>query len=150
MKDAFEYFQISQKSRYALRALLQMALMDRREPVPVGKLANAQNIPSRFLEVILNELRQGGFVLSIRGKNGGYILAKHPREISVGELFRFLETPMQQKEIGGSSLQNPCSERCLFEQINASISRILDSTSLENLAEQEQKWMSSLAANYVI
>lgn len=150
MKKTFEYFQISQKSRYALRALLQMALLDRRQPTAVSKLSESQRIPTRFLEVILNELRQGGFVLSIRGKHGGYVLAKPPREISVGQIIRFLESVNKQKDAGGNPAQGPYSEACLIEEINKSISHILDSTSLETMAEQEQKWMSSFVANYVI
>ncbi|HOK66953.1 MAG TPA: Rrf2 family transcriptional regulator [Anaerohalosphaeraceae bacterium] len=149
MTQTFEYFQISQKSRYALRALLHLALLDKHQPAAVSKLAQSQQIPTRFLEVILNELRQGGFVLAIRGKHGGYLLAKHPREISLGQIIRFLESSNRQMlpaYIDGA----PSSEKLLFEKINTSISLILDSTSLEDLAAEEQKRMSSYIANYVI
>lgn len=150
MKNMFEYFQVSQKSRYALRALLQMALLDKRQPAPVSKLAESQQIPTRFLEVILNELRQGGFVLSVRGKYGGYLLAKDPGKILVGEIIRFLESSNRPTEPASPAAEGPYSERQLMEQINTSISRLLDSTTLEDMAAAEQKWMSSYLANYVI
>ncbi|MEJ5260873.1 MAG: Rrf2 family transcriptional regulator [Anaerohalosphaeraceae bacterium] len=146
----YGYFQISQKSRYALRALLQLAMLDKRQPASVSRLAQAQQIPSRFLEVILNELRQGGFVLAVRGKQGGYILAKNPRDISAGEIIRFLESSGKQTESNGLPAEGPSSERQLLERINASISRILDSASLEDLAHEEQKRMCSYVANYMI
>ncbi|HOQ05261.1 MAG TPA: Rrf2 family transcriptional regulator [Anaerohalosphaeraceae bacterium] len=148
--NPFEYFQISQKCRYALRALLQLALLDKRQPAAVSKLAQAQQIPSRFLEVILNELRQGGFVLSIRGKHGGYILAKSPREISIGQIIRFLESSNKQMAPAHPEIEGPSSEKQLIEQINCSISQVLDSTSLEDLAHEEQKRMCSYVANYII
>lgn len=150
MNETFDYFQISQKSRYALRALLQMALLGTRQPVAGSKLAASQKIPSRFLEVILNELRQGGFVRSIRGKHGGYILAKSPHQITVGQIIRFLESASRKTPAGSVVTEGLHSENWLMEQINSSISQVLDSATLEDMAAEEQKRMSSYIVNYVI
>ncbi len=84
--------QISNKCYYALRALFELARCHCvQRPVKIGSIATAQSIPKRFLEVILNELRQGGFVESHRGVNGGYVLAREPEAISVGEIICFVD-----------------------------------------------------------
>jgi Rrf2 family transcriptional regulator, cysteine metabolism repressor len=84
--------QISSKCYYALRALFELASQYRHSrPVKVFEIAASQRIPRRFLEVILSELRQGGFVESRRGAEGGYILARSPETISVGEVVRFVD-----------------------------------------------------------
>ncbi|MBW7997747.1 MAG: Rrf2 family transcriptional regulator [Candidatus Glassbacteria bacterium] len=84
--------QISNKCCYALRALFELSrrYSDQR-PIKIATVASAQSIPKRFLEVILNELRQGGFVESRRGVDGGYLLAREPEDISVGEIIRFVD-----------------------------------------------------------
>ena len=84
--------QISNKCFYALRALFELARLHRdQRPVKIANIAAAQSIPKRFLEVILNELRQGGFVESRRGVDGGYFLARDPDAISVGEIVCFVD-----------------------------------------------------------
>ena len=84
--------QISNKCYYALRAVFELARRYRdQRPIKIANIASAQSIPKRFLEVILNELRQGGFVESRRGVDGGYLLARDPHEISVGEIIRFVD-----------------------------------------------------------
>jgi Rrf2 family cysteine metabolism transcriptional repressor len=149
------YYQISQKSRYALRALLELALLGNREPVGVKKLAEAQEIPTRFLEVILSELRQGGFVVSIRGKNGGFMLARKPGEITTGEVIQFVESINHVSgQAGGGAAsrikRGDFSESWLFDKINAAISGILDTVTLEDMVQQEMKKQDAYASNYVI
>lgn len=83
---------ISSKCYYALRALFELAWQHRElRPVKISVIAARQHIPRRFLEVILSELRQGGFVESRRGVEGGYMLARSPSEICVGEIVRFVD-----------------------------------------------------------
>ncbi len=81
--------QISQKTHYALRALVDLASRYGRGPQPLGEIAERQEIPTRFLEVIFSQLRQGGFVESRRGSRGGYQLAKTPEALTVGEVVSF-------------------------------------------------------------
>ena len=150
----YEYYKISQKSRYALRALLQLALQNSQEPVGVRKLADTQDIPTRFLEVILSQLRQGGFVLSVRGKHGGYVLAKKPGQIPVGQIIRFVES-IRQNDSGKPPRPQRIkagdfSEKWLFTKTNASISDIMDKISLEDMVRQEQKCEAAYIGNYVI
>jgi Rrf2 family cysteine metabolism transcriptional repressor len=82
--------QISQKCQYALRAVFELAVRTKEGPIKVGVIAEAQAIPTRFLEVILNQLKRGGFVESRRGNAGGYALAKSPAELTMGDIIRFV------------------------------------------------------------
>lgn len=154
MKQSFNYYQISQKSRYALRALLELALLGSGEPVGVKKLADAQDIPSRFLEVILSELRQGGFVLSVRGKHGGYLLSRRPDQIFIGQIIRFSESIQNEPPSHGNLPQRikagDFSERWLFNQIDTAISQILDQSTLEDMIQKEQEYKAAYVENYVI
>ena len=75
---------ISKKCQYALRAVFELAVRNTGQPVKIQQIAGAQNIPPRFLEVILNQLRHAGFVESRRGNEGGYMLAPGAEELTVG------------------------------------------------------------------
>lgn len=82
---------LSLKCQYAVRALFELAIRDGQGLVRLREIADVQHIPRRFLENILNELRQGGFVQSKRGKEGGFKLNRPPEAISVGDVVRFVE-----------------------------------------------------------
>jgi Rrf2 family protein len=83
-----------QKSQYALRALFELSKLYNTGPIKISHIAEAQAIPLRFLEIILNQLKQAGFVGSVRGKEGGYYLARTPDTLSIGEVIRFIQGPM--------------------------------------------------------
>jgi Rrf2 family transcriptional regulator, cysteine metabolism repressor len=82
---------ISVKSEYALLAVFDLSLQPPGDPVKIADVARRQKIPQKFLELILAGLKQGGFVESRRGAEGGYRLAKPANEITVGEVLRFVE-----------------------------------------------------------
>src|SRR6185503_511214 len=84
---------ISVKGEYALQAIFDLASQEGGEPVKIANIAKRQNIPQKFLELILAGLKQGGFVESRRGAEGGYLLARAPETITVGEVLRFVEGP---------------------------------------------------------
>src|SRR5215831_20608960 len=88
---------ISVKGEYALQAIFDLALNATRDPVRIADIASRQNIPQKFLELILASLKQGGFVESRRGAEGGYLLARPADSIAVGEVLRFVEGPQQGK-----------------------------------------------------
>ena len=85
---------ISKKCQYALSAVFELALRDTDQPVKIHDIAGAQNIPPRFLEVILNQLRHAGFVDSRRGSEGGYMLARAAEDLTVGEVIEYLQGPI--------------------------------------------------------
>lgn len=82
---------ITQKCQYALRAIYELARRQQEGPCKIGAVAEAQNIPVRFLENILSSLKSAGVVDSARGKDGGYFLAKPANAITVGEVIRFIQ-----------------------------------------------------------
>ncbi|MFJ6760811.1 MULTISPECIES: RrF2 family transcriptional regulator [unclassified Streptomyces] len=85
---------ISARADYAVRAALQLAASQDDGPVKAEAIADAQDIPHKFLEGILNDMRRGGLVLSQRGGNGGYRLAKPARSISIADVIRVVDGPL--------------------------------------------------------
>ena len=82
---------ISVKGDYALRAIFDLALQRPGHPIKIADVARRQKIPQKFLELILSGLKQGGFVESRRGAEGGYLLARAPELVTIGEVFRYME-----------------------------------------------------------
>src|SRR5690349_23720054 len=88
---------ISVKGEYALHAIFDLAVQRRGEPIKIADIAKRQNIPQKFLELILAGLKQGGFVESRRGAEGGYLLARSSDEITVGQVLRYVESKKSSK-----------------------------------------------------
>jgi Rrf2 family protein len=99
---------LSQRTRYTIRALLHLADRFGQGPVQLSEIAESQNIPSKFLTVMLSTMRRAGLVETMRGREGGYWLAKPPAEISYGEIVRLTR---------GSLGLLPCASRLAYEQI---------------------------------
>lgn len=93
---------LSQRTRYALRALQHLADRYGQGPVQLPEIAEAQNIPSKFLTVILSEMKRAGLVETLRGKEGGYWLARSPDAITYGDIVRLTR---------GSLALVPCASR---------------------------------------
>ena len=85
---------ISQKAKYALRAMFALAESRTDEPVRISDIATSQAIPKKFLEQILLELRNAGLIASRRGKAGGYQLLRAPEDITFGEVLRTVDGPL--------------------------------------------------------
>src|SRR5579871_4671447 len=88
---------VSVKGEYALLAIFDLSSHPPGEPVRIADIAKRQKIPQKFLELILASLKQGGFVESRRGAEGGYLLARSADTIKVGELLRFVEGARDEK-----------------------------------------------------
>jgi Rrf2 family protein len=132
---------ISSKGHYALQALFDLALQSPDELVKIASIAKRQEIPQKFLELILSSLKQGGFVDSRRGAGGGYHLARLPESITVGEVLRFVEgSPLKQK---GHQRETPFSE--LWRDVDQSVAGIVDSVSfaaiVRNWAEKQKTYV---------
>ena len=107
---------LSQKCQYAVRAVLELAKQYGQGPVPISQIAASQAIPQRFLENILNELKPTGLIESRRGIQGGYLLARDPATVSVGEVIRMIEGPLDPVKCIGDKNDPSCSRRngCAF------------------------------------
>jgi Rrf2 family protein len=97
---------LSQKTRYAIRAMQHLADKHGQGPIPLTDIAETQNIPAKFLTVILSELSRVGIVASQRGKDGGYWLGVPPIDITYGDLIRVMR---------GSLALVPCASRFAHE-----------------------------------
>ena len=129
----------SQKCQYALRAVLELAKHMDGGPTRVADIAEAQAIPPRFLENILNELKQGGFVQSVRGRAGGYLLARQPDEITVGEIIRFIQGPivvvhcMFSDNMVDCPLAGNCPYLPMWERAEAALEGVYDTITFADL-----------------
>ena len=131
--------EISAKTEYAVRAMLQLAEAadsdDR--PIPAEALAQAQALPRKFLENILADLRRAGLVRSAQGARGGYRLTSPPSEIPVGAIIRAVDGPLA--EVRGRRPQDTTYDGVakplpvLWVATRASLRQVLDATSLEDL-----------------
>lgn len=134
---------ISVKGEYALQAIFDLASQRPGEPVRIADIARRQKIPQKFLELILAGLKQGGFVESRRGAEGGYLLARPPDSIIVGEVLRFVEGPQQNKKNPRRKQDTPFTD--MWQQVDQSVSDILDHTSfadlLRNWADKQNKFV---------
>lgn len=122
---------ISVKGEYALRALFDLASQNSGEPVKIGDIARRQKIPQKFLELILAGLKQGGFVESRRGAEGGYLLARPADSITVGQVVRFMESRRAPKNNVRKGEENPFA--VLWRDVDQAVSRVLDNSTFGDL-----------------
>ncbi len=134
---------LSQKCQYALRAVFEIAKRSGEGPIKIEAIAKAQAIPPRFLAVILNQLKQGGFVQSRRGSDGGYFMGHSPSTISVGEIIRFVEGPIGPVECitdGATSdcpLYGACAFMSLWQEVQTAMTNVYDKTTIKDLLDRE-------------
>jgi Rrf2 family protein len=147
---------VTQKCQYALRALFELAKREGRGVVRAADIAANQAIPKRFLEVILHQLRQGGFVDSQRGKEGGFFLSRPAESITVGELIRFIDGPINPVDCQLDRPQFDCSLKgnCVFiglwEEARQALERVYDTKTLKDLVEREQAMLGADGLSYCI
>jgi Rrf2 family protein len=134
---------LTQRSRYALRALIFIARSGSIAPVPISVIAADQKLPRKFLEIILLDLKNGGLVESFRGKMGGYRLAKPASAISFGEIIRLIEGPLALVPCVSVSAYQRCADcfeesTCVIRKtmltVRDNTAAILDNTSLADLS----------------
>lgn len=146
---------ISNKCHYALRAMLELALREGRGPVTIGEIASAQQIPVRFLEAILRQLKQAGLADSVRGKEGGYFLARKAASITVGEVLRLFEGPFLSTAASvAPHAIRPVDPLDVFADVwrdaEQSLNAVFDHHTFGDLADREQQRSHARAANYSI
>ncbi len=131
---------LSTVTRYGLRALSDLCAQADESPVAVGDIARRQGIPLSYLEQLFARLRRGHLVKSVRGAQGGYVLARPAREITIAEIIRALGEPIAfgdcQTEAGCSNTQQ-CATFELWQRLKDSVDGILETTTLEDIARKE-------------
>ena len=134
---------ISKKTIYGLQAAIILAKRHDTEPVLITDLAQEGRIPKKFLEAILLELKKSGILNSKKGKGGGYVLAKAPQDISVGDIIRTLEGSFI--EIFFDSDNKETNEiKLVMKEVRDAMSNILDKTSLADVIERSSSGQNVL------
>ncbi len=140
-------FNISVKGEYALLAILDLAMQKPGEPVKIASIARRQKIPQKFLELILSGLKQGGFVESRRGAEGGYLLARPAEAITVGEVLRYMEGGRSRKP-APKQASSPFS--ALWSEVEDSVTGILDRNSFAEIARAWHERQGKYVPNWDI
>lgn len=133
---------LTRKSKYGLKALLALAEDADSGPVLISDLADRQQLPRKFLEAILLELKRHGLLHSRKGKGGGYFLGRKPAEITVGQVIRILEGPLALTPCVSQTAYRKCDEcvdeqacgvRLAMKEVRDATAQILDNTTLADL-----------------
>ena len=135
---------ISQKCQYALRATFELSKNFGKGPIKIAAIAENQTIPIKFLETILSELKNGGFLMSKRGPAGGYILTTSPEELTAGDIIKFIDGPLTPvKCIAGNypgrcPQYGKCSFLSMWQESQKSLADVFKSYTLAQLVESDK------------
>lgn len=137
---------LSTKGKYGLRAFIDLAVCGESQPVPLASVAQRQGISISYLEQLMAKLKKAGLVKSVRGVNGGYIIAMPAEQISVGDVLRALEGDLVPVECAGidesgethCSGSSQCVSKIVWKRINDSINETVDSINIGELVRESK------------
>jgi Rrf2 family protein len=136
---------LTNKGKYGLKALTHLAGLEPGQTAQSAEIALANNIPKKFLDAILGELRVAGIVSTKKGKGGGYRLSRPPAQISIGAAVRALDGPLAPIACASRRSYRPCTDchdvrsctvRLMMLEVRDMSARILDNTSLEDMCRK--------------
>ncbi|MDL2059195.1 Rrf2 family transcriptional regulator [Mesosutterella sp. AGMB02718] len=117
---------LTTKGRFAVTALVDMAMYGGKKPVSLNEIAERESISVAYLEQLFGKLRRAGLVVSIRGPGGGYLLARSPDEISAGDIVDVVEDNLDATQCGGTSDCHHSGIECLTHELWASLNQTLE------------------------
>ncbi len=135
---------LSTKGEYASRAMLELSLHYEKQPLHIRDISRAQDIPQRFLEQILLQLKRAGCLRSRKGPAGGYFLARPPAEINVAEVIRVMDGPLAPIDCVSVTAyevcprERSCSLKGLWKEVRDVVAEILEKTTFADLVERTQ------------
>lgn len=147
---------ISYKGDYSLKVILDLSMHYPHSLVSIQELSTRQDIPKKFLEQILLDLKKGGFLMSKKGPKGGYALAKSPESIILGDVIRFIEGSVYPVSCIDPVHPTECRDKpnCLFStiwiEVGDAISSIIDNISFKELKDRREAQDKSLFPDYQI
>ena len=145
---------VSKKCQYALKALFELAWRGNGEPVKTHSIAHAQRMSVRFTEIILNELKHGGFVDSKRGSEGGYTLARDARDMRVGEVIEYVDGPISfvagPMGNGDQALVGSEAFSQFWREVNDAVAGVCGNRTFADLVELEKARRDRSVPNYCI
>ena len=141
---------VSVKSEYALRAVFDLACRETPDPVKIARIAERQKIPQKFLGAILSQLKQGGFLASRRGADGGYFLARPADSITVGDVLRHIDGPIAsaRRQKGEGPPDSPFPE--FWERVERAVSSVIDRTTFADLVTRWKEKRARKVVNWSI
>jgi len=131
---------LTTKGRFAVTAMLDLAMAEENRPVTLAGISERQNISLSYLEQLFSRLRRSGLVTSVRGPGGGYLIAKKPGEISVANIIAAADELIDATQCGGHKNcrgEKPCMTHELWSTLNAKILDYLSAVSLEDLVASQ-------------
>lgn len=147
---------LSTKGRYGVKAMLDLAIHSSEGHIALKNIAERQNISEHYLEQLIAILRKAGLVKSVRGAQGGYVLAQEPSEITVGSILRALEGSLApvdcvvEDEAYECEKSECCVTRTVWVKVRDSINQVIDSITLEDLIEDYRKLKTDDSYMYFI
>ncbi len=134
---------LSTRVRYGVRAMIELAKQTENKPVPLRVLAKNQNISTKYLEQMVSSLKIAGLIESVRGAEGGYRLARPARDINVWDIYNVLDVSVEPIEClhNCCTRENVCAAREMWAEMTKSITSILKSRNLQQLAKRELELM---------
>ncbi len=139
---------LSRKTKYAINALLYLAKRSEDGPILISEIAQSENIPQKFLESILLDLRKAGFLASKKGRGGGYYFHRSPEEINMAEVMRLFDGPIALLPCVSYKYYERCEEckeeetcgiRDVFLQLRNETVQLLKKATLKEIMEREDK-----------
>jgi Rrf2 family protein len=134
---------ISTKGRYALRLMLDLAMQDSNEYIPLKQIGERQSISIKYLEQIINILVRAGYVKGVRGSKGGYKLAGSPEDYTVGMVLRLTEGSLApvscvEDEVNTCPRSNECMTLPVWQKLNQAVSNVIDNITLADIIKHSQ------------
>jgi len=135
---------LSTKGEYASRAMLELSRRYQDGPIHSREISKAQEIPQNFLEQILLLLKRAGYLRSRKGRKGGYLLAKAPREINVAEIIRVMDGPLAPIDCVSvmahetCPMEGTCGLRWLWKDVRDAVAEILEKTTFADLVSRNK------------
>ena len=147
---------LTNRGKYATRAMLDLALHYKQGPVLIQDIAARQKIPIKFLEQILLTLKNAGFVVSRKGRGGGYLCARPPSEITLGSVVRVIDGPLAPVSCASVTRNSDCgcpdpatcALRAIWKDARDALSRVLDGTTFAEICERQNE-MSTTSPNVI-
>lgn len=145
---------LSKKSRYGLRALIDLAVNSRTELVSLGSIAQRNDISAQYLEHVFSALRKAHIVKSMKGSQGGYFLERDPKEITVAQIVEALEgTYDLEDEVDRNRVERGDQEaiqHLIIDRINDCVQEILEDVTLKDLVDAYEGYQDSVEGMYYI
>lgn len=132
---------LSTRGRYGLRMMLDLALYRHEPQVPLAAIAARQEVSARYLEQVAGELRKAGYIRSIKGAQGGYLLAVEPKALRVGDILRLLEGDVRLTDEPADD-ESPLARtvrEAVFDPLNRQVEELVDSMTLQDLIDEHER-----------